>query len=155
MRTIKTWRGSWNGSKNCAKVTVVPVIIGALGTVPTERFIIKCLAEISVTSFGIIAESVLAGYRQNPSQILGHLMSREVTWCLSKILQQSIQKLSLMRIMTTIKNFTFSSLVGLLLLTVWLFSRPALRFKQFPLPPSFHRSLLFGRLRLVFQLSTT
>ena len=49
MRTIKTWRGSWNGSKNCAKVTVVPVIIGALGTVPTERFIIKWLAEISVT----------------------------------------------------------------------------------------------------------
>ena len=53
------------------------------------------------------------------------------------------------------KNFTFSSLAGLLLLTVWLFSRPALRFKQFPLPPSFHRSLLFGRSRLVFQLSTT
>ena len=50
MRTTKTWRGSWNGSKNCAKVTVVPVIIGALGTVPTERFIIKCLAEISVKS---------------------------------------------------------------------------------------------------------
>ena len=58
---------------------MVPVIIGALGTVPTERFIIKCLAEISVTSFGIIEESVLAGYQQNPSQILGHLMSREVT----------------------------------------------------------------------------
>ena len=49
MRTTKTWRGSWNGSKNCAKVTVVPIIIGALGTVPVERFIIKCLAEISVT----------------------------------------------------------------------------------------------------------
>ena len=53
------------------------------------------------------------------------------------------------------KNFAFSFLVGLLLLIVWLFSRPALRFKQFPLPPNFHRSLLFGRLRLVFQLSTT
>ena len=30
-------------------------------------------------SFGIISESVLAGYRQNPSQSVGHLMSREVT----------------------------------------------------------------------------
>ena len=49
MRTTKTWRGSWNGSKNCAKETVVPIIIGALGTVPTERFIIKWLAAISVT----------------------------------------------------------------------------------------------------------
>ena len=106
-------------------------------------------------SFGIISESVLAGYRQNPSQSVGHLMLREVTGCLRKILQQSIQKLSLMRITTTIKNFTFSSLLGLLLLTVWLFSRPALRFKQFLLPPSFNRSLLFGRLRLPFQLSTT
>ena len=151
----KTGNKRWNGSKNCAKVTVVPVIIGALGTVPTERFIIKWSAEISVTSFGIIAESVLAGYRQNPSQSLGHLMSREVTWCLRKILHQSIQKLSLMRIITTIKNFTFSYLLGLLLLTVWLFSRPALRFKQFPLPTSFNRSLLFGRLRLEFQLSIT
>ena len=35
-------------------------------------------------SFGIIAESVLTGYSQNPSQSLRHLRSRVVTWCLKK-----------------------------------------------------------------------
>ena len=35
-------------------------------------------------SFGIIAEKVLNGYSQNPSQSLGHLRSWAVAWWLRK-----------------------------------------------------------------------
>ena len=35
-------------------------------------------------SFGIIAESMLTGYSENPLQSLRHLRSRVVTWCLKK-----------------------------------------------------------------------
>jgi len=60
------------------RVTVVPIIIGALGTVSND--IEKWLAEIGVTCrLESFAESVLTGYCQNPSQSLRHLRSRAVT----------------------------------------------------------------------------
>ena len=152
MRTTKTWRGSWNGSKNCAKETVVPIIIGALGTVPTERFIIKWLAAISVTCR---LESLQRACLLVTDRILHKVLD---ILCHGRWLDTPAIHLEAVfneDNNNNKKNFTFSYLLGLLLLTVWLFSRPALRLKQFPLSPSFHRSFLFGRLRLAFQLSIT
>ena len=136
MRTTKTWRGSWNGSRNCAKETVV-LIIGALGTVSTERFIIKWLAAISVTCR---LESLQRACLLVTDRILHKVLD---ILCHGRWLDTPAIHLEAVfneDNNNNKKNFTFSYLLGLLLLTVWLFSRPALRLKQFPLSPSFHRS---------------
>ena len=66
------------------RVTVVPVIIGALGTVSKD--IEKWLAEIGVTCrLESLQRACL--YRAQPESftvLVGHLRSRVVTWCLRK-----------------------------------------------------------------------
>ena len=58
---------------------MVPIIIGALGTVSKDNQRKVVSRDKFYLSLRIIAESVQTGYSQNPSQGLGHLRSRAVT----------------------------------------------------------------------------
>ena len=66
------------------RVTVVPVIIGALGTVSKD--IEKWLAEVGVTCrLESLQRAFLLGTARILRKVLvGHLRSRVVTWCLRK-----------------------------------------------------------------------